>query len=85
MGTIIKVGLAVFCFLLAPRCLFVKADDDDPPPRSPDALDKAAYELIFRRGAPAPVGKGSSSQGARVIGFVLFTGLGIALLVSAFG
>lgn len=48
MGTVVHIVLAVLCFLIAIGCLFRKVDNP-PATRAPDALDRAAYQLIFRR------------------------------------
>jgi len=82
MGKVIQIGFAIVLFLLALRCLFVKVDDD-PPPRAPDAVDKAAYQLIFRSDPPPPPRRGLDTRSARVLGFLLFLFFGVALMVNA--
>ena len=82
MTTVLLILGAAVCFLLALRCLFTRVPDD-PPQRTPDALDKGAYQLIFRSNPPPARSTNSNVMLARVIGFLLFGGLGAGLLVSA--
>lgn len=81
MRTVIHVALGILFFLIALRSLFSKAPATSSG-RSPDAADRAAYELIFRRKPPSPSGDPDARKllGARVFLFLLFTILGVVMI-----
>ena len=75
-----KYVFAGILFLLAIGCLFNRVPD-----RSPDretAGSRYVYELFFRSPPPEPREPGKLDiRFVRIIGFLLFAGLGVLLIV----
>jgi hypothetical protein len=68
------IVFAILLFLLALRCLFAKVEPDPDTPGS-----KYVYEVAWKTANMTPPPR-LPMPVVRVFGFLLFTGLGIALL-----
>jgi hypothetical protein len=78
-----KYVVAIVFFLLALSCLITKVRDPSPQ-RNPDAADRFVWRLIFQGEPPSatPDPDRKRMVTARIVGFFLFTLMGILFIAN---